>query len=550
MVAQCMLFRRICFDADFIFPFWQHPTTFISTYVCPFCFPLFIASFVFLSQRRWWAIVFSFIFAIWCLANTLYFRNNNLVIDAYAISMTGNLKGFVSSVFFLLRIQDILFFIPTIILYIFILRMRHKQEKRLLLTFFGISTSAFLFVISALAFSSICYIISKQAKDFIKFSDSIKPSHFYPFAEPDISNTYEAQMTSIFHSAVRIPFELKKKNLIKLTDKEQKEIDKLICFREETHTDNKLIIIIVESLESWVIQPEIMPNLYGLIQSNNTLFVPDIKSQTKAGNSADGQMIINTGLLPLNEGVACMNYAQNIYPSIMENIDGKKATILPHPIDVWNQNVMSKAYHYDTTFCFEDSDKILFKNATNVLKNGYTSAQIITVSTHMPFNSFADSSKIILPNEMPKDMANYIKSFNYMDEGLQIFITEISSNFSNSNIIITADHKVFPDDSRKKMSDLCKKYNWKYNITNPHIPLIIHSPKIDKHTTIQETCYQMDIYPTILHLMECENYYWKGFGVNLLNNEATKNRSITEEKAYELSDKIIRSNYFYTYKQQ
>jgi hypothetical protein len=57
----------------------------------------------------------------------------------------------------------------------------------------------------------------------------------------------------------------------------------------------------------------------------------------------------------------------------------------------------------------------------------------------------------------------------------------------------------------------------------------------------------MDIYPTILHLIACEDYYWKGFGVNLLDSVARKNRPISEQEAFILSDKLIRANWFESY---
>ena len=64
---------------------------------------------------------------------------------------------------------------------------------------------------------------------------------------------------------------------------------------------------------------------------------------------------------------------------------------------------------------------------------------------------------------------------------------------------------------------------------------------------MSETSYQMDAYPTILHLIGCEDYYWKGFGVNLLDSIARNNRPITEQEAFILSDKIIRANWFESY---
>jgi hypothetical protein len=47
-----------------------------------------------------------------------------------------------------------------------------------------------------------------------------------------------------------------------------------------------------------------------------------------------------------------------------------------------------------------------------------------------------------------------------------------------------------------------------------------------------------------LHILGCESYYWKGFGVNLLDQEALDARPITPSDAQSLSDKMIRADYF------
>ena len=56
--------------------------------------------------------------------------------------------------------------------------------------------------------------------------------------------------------------------------------------------------------------------------------------------------------------------------------------------------------------------------------------------------------------------------------------------------------------------------------------------------------YQMDIYPTVMSLLGCEDYYWQGVGTNLLDEADDTNRRLTESEAYRISDIIIRSDYF------
>ena len=85
---------------------------------------------------------------------------------------------------------------------------------------------------------------------------------------------------------------------------------------------------------------------------------------------------------------------------------------------------------------------------------------------------------------------------------------------------------------------------------NNNTAFVAYSPNLEEKLVITDMTYQMDAYPTILHLIGCEDYYWKGFGVNLLDSVARNNRPITEQEAYELSDKLIRSNYFSSFSDQ
>ena len=77
--------------------------------------------------------------------------------------------------------------------------------------------------------------------------------------------------------------------------------------------------------------------------------------------------------------------------------------------------------------------------------------------------------------------------------------------------------------------------------------MIIHGPTIDGNTCVQGVAYQMDIYPTVLAAIGCEDFFWKGFGVNLMDSASRSNRPISDVDAFDLSDKVIRSNRFEYY---
>ena len=75
--------------------------------------------------------------------------------------------------------------------------------------------------------------------------------------------------------------------------------------------------------------------------------------------------------------------------------------------------------------------------------------------------------------------------------------------------------------------------------------MIIYSPnRIVQRMDITDHAYQMDIYPTLMDVMGCQDYYWQGVGASLLDEADYTNRTMTESEAYRISDIIIRSNYF------
>ena len=368
---------------------------------------------------------------------------------------------------------------------------------------------------------------------------------------------YEQSILSYFPSSV-IAFIRDCGKKVGLTARDVSLVEKLTNSEtnnihiEPTHS---VIIILVESLESWVINQcidgvELTPFLNKLTSSQKVLYCDKIKSQTLAGNSGDGQMIVNSGLLPLKHGAACMSFYSNIYPNIA-NLYSSSYTINPWP-HIWNQTVMSKRYGYKQLLEpapdeeWQDADVL---NASSRAIDNATSKFClmgITVSMHSPFNRI--SNRLDLSNHTPDLLQKYMECVNYTDKCIEYFVScQLNdSTRENTTIVITSDHTIFKSAVLTDFVGYATQQNLSIAAKENYCPLIVYSPQIDGNVQIEELCYQMDIFPTILHLIGCEDYYWKGFGVNLLDSVARNNRPITEEEAFILSDKIIRANYFST----
>jgi len=325
---------------------------------------------------------------------------------------------------------------------------------------------------------------------------------------------------------------------IKFSEQELKIIRNQIGEEREKIDNEYLILIVFESLEDWVIKPEFTPNIYRLLNTNQSFHAHKIAKQTMYGGSADGQFILNTGLLPISNDAVCYRYPFNRFPSYPKK---HSATLLPHPIDVWNQTCMSPAYGYDTTIVH--TEEMNFSIAAKLLSEQYDMMQIITLTSHEPFGG---KSNISLPKEMPELMAAYIRSVNCTDRYIGIMIDSLAEKglLENTTIVISGDHTIFHKERRDKFIHYCRSSGKNYGVENAFCPLVIYSRHITKKVEIYDESYQMDVYPTVLNLLGYNNYYWKGFGVNLLDSVSRQNRQISEQDAYILSDKMIRSNFF------
>jgi len=497
-----------------------------------------ISSFVFLTKWQWWIIIVSVILDIWLVGNLIYWRNYNDLLSVYSLEAFGNMHSIWDSVFIFLHWNDIVFPLLTLLLVIilvyFSLNLFLKKKKIFLALF------CFIFFL-------ICTLpqVKMKTKEYGTNLFSIKImeswSEYYNYCRSFTPITYLLLQIKIllFESDLGRP-------TIYCSD-----LEPFIVSNKNDTTINikdnlNLVFVIFESLETAVINSEILnqqitPNINKLLDSPNSLFADKVIDQTRSGKSIDGQFIINTGLLPIFNGTICYRYQYNYYYSVANSLQGyiKQMTIVDDG-NLWNQNAMTKSLGYDSLFANNNSDYKMGLQITQNMPDAPYLIQVITLASHVPFKEFADSSTLIVPKDMPNDLANYIKSVNYTDYSLGLIFDNI--NIDSTIIVITADHLVFHKEKRDQFIQYCEKYNLNIPLEKPFVPLIIYSPEIKEKIIVNEVVYQMDIYPTLLHLLGRENYFWQGFGINLL--DSTSKRKISPDEALRLSDAIIRNDFF------
>lgn len=357
---------------------------------------------------------------------------------------------------------------------------------------------------------------------------------------------------------------------IDLSSDDRRLIDKFIAETPagsavlESNHDKNLILIIVESLNADYIGRKIdgenvTPVLSSLIDRDGTVSSLNMVVQIREGGSSDGQMIYNTGLLPLKIGSAAIMYGDNEFPSIAKAFpDRMSIEVIPEHKKVWNHGMTSVSYGYKRLYDAKDlenaghdvisrgADGALFDYAmslVNTLPEPFV-CTIPTISMHYPFDNPG------VPDYGFKDVSNrtevaYLNALHYFDLELGKFLKALDAAgiLDKSVVVIASDHDMCTDDPQM----------WSRGLRVHPAAFIALNTGVTKQ--IGHVTSQADLFPTVMDVMGVSDYGWRGVGFSMLDpghpgggvdssGKLHGNFNRRNLDAAEVSDLIIRSNYF------
>ena len=255
-------------------------------------------------------------------------------------------------------------------------------------------------------------------------------------------------------------------------------------------------------------------------------------------------MIVPSGLLPIEHGVACMRYPHQPFPSLPK-MSGRSTIVNPWP-GIWGQNYMNIAYGYSNSRepskkgDWQDMD-VMCVALEEARTNDFVMA--LTLSTHTPFEKGKDG-----PLHFGKQMSNslrlYLNALHYADSCIGWLTAALAADttLAGTTLVITGDHTIFKENMMQEFQPFRQSDHLDLPYGEGFVPLIIHSPKVN-HATHTDTVYQMDIFPTIQTLLDTSDYWWHGFGVDVFNDSARHHRTMPIVRASRLSNKIIVSGF-------
>lgn len=305
-----------------------------------------------------------------------------------------------------------------------------------------------------------------------------------------------------------------------------------------------VIVVSLESTQSFVINStvnghEITPFLNQFIKES--YYFDNFYHQTGQGKTSDSEFIVDNSLYPLGRGAVFFTHSSNEYhalPEILNEHGYFTASLHANNKSFWNRDIMYKALGYKRFYSMDDyhvteensigwglKDIPFFEQSIEHLKNMPEPfyAKFITLTNHHPFE-LAEEDMLIPPyNSSSKTLNQYFTTVRYEDEALKIFIERLKEEgiYDNSIIIMYGDHYGISQNHNEAMSQYLGKEITPFEYAQlQRVPLIIHIPG-HKGKVISKVSGQIDLKPTILHLLGIDTKDELMFGEDLFSPEKT-----------------------------
>lgn len=515
---------------------WCMDTTFASfsffeTYATKIIATLALAGVYALMRSRWAQIVVMALLDVLLVANLMYFRTYYSAIPASSYLEAGNLADFKASVTDSLRWADIV--LPLITIATAVMAFRAKATKRQPLTavlkWWAAPLAGFALLLTGV---NLC------KGGFHKSLRSVRQSAYLCSADAPIFSVFGCIWYDITDAAEPI------------TPEKQAEIERWLASQPKhqpadsvTEKRSNLLIVFAESLESWVLEKkvdgkEITPCLNRLLKEKSTLYAPNVLTQVKGGRSIDAQLMICSGLLPLMSGTYSSLYYDNTFYTLQKAMRGLKHSrsylLTIDKVSTWNQGAVARSFGTDTIISYHDfkmteafgthkriGDASFFQQCREKIERGEVwkpgesvYMQFVTYSGHAPFKLPDHLRTITFPASIPEKAADYMTTAHYTDKAIGDFVAYLKtlSQYKETIVVIVGDHEGLAS-YRQELVDnpACRGLVSDKQLT-PFI--VLNSPVGMRYDKFMG---QIDIYPTLLNLMQLDAYRWHGLGQSILD---------------------------------
>lgn len=330
-----------------------------------------------------------------------------------------------------------------------------------------------------------------------------------------------------------------------------------------------VIYISMESLQTFIIDykmpdgQEVTPFLNSLAHDGSTFYFDNFYHQTGQGKTSDAEFLMENSLYPMSVGAVFVNKAQNTYqamPAILKGQGYSSAVFHGNYKTFWNRNVIYKAFGYDQFFDAEYysmtdentknygmKDKPFFKESMPLLYSlkqpFYT--KFISLSNHFPFAMDPEDTDFPAGDTGDTVVDQYFQAAHYMDQAFEQFFDDLKASglYDNTVIVMYGDHYGISENHNEAMAKVMgvDEITPAINAKLQRVPLFIHVPGV-KGGIQKQIGGQVDVRPTVLHLLGIDTKDYMEFGSDLLSKDHRnwalfRNGDVVSDDVIQIKDK-------------
>ena len=500
---------------------------------------LVLSVFLFFKGKKafWFIFIGGFLLTFLLYANVVYFRFFSDFLTFSTLNQAGNVESMGGAVSASFKWYDFVYFIDTIIyLAILIFKRKWLDNRAFSKKFVPVvmTTSVALFFLN------------------LAFAETDRPELLTRTFDHKYLVKYLGPYNFTVYDGVKTIENNQQKALASEDD-----LTKVLNYTKQKRTEpnpeyygaakkKNIIKIHLESFQTFLINKkvngkEVTPFLNKLSSGNQDFtYFPNFFHQTGQGKTSDSEFTMDNSLYGLPQGSAYSLKGDNTYqslPAILDQKQGYTSNVMHGDYKTfWNRDQVYKHFgidnFYDATYYDMSDDNIVnlglkdkpfFKASADYqskMKKPFYS-HLITLTNHYPFTLDEEDASIDKPNTGDSTVDGYIQTAHYLDQALEEYITDLKKKglYDNSVIMIYGDHYGISENHNNAMEKLLgeKITPAKFtdlNRTGFWLKVPGKSGGINK-----EYAGQMDVMPTLLHLVGIDSKNYLMFGSDMFSKQ-------------------------------
>ncbi|MBG9655926.1 MAG: LTA synthase family protein [Bacillota bacterium] len=491
-------------------------------------------AFFFKGRRKYIALmVMYFLLSFLLFANAVYYRFFNDFITLPTLTQTQNFGDVSGSISSLLQPTDIFFFLDFIVLAGLLIFKAVKIEIK---DMTRRRSAALIYASLAISFANLGLAETDRPELLTRGFDRnyiVKYLGMYNYTIYDAVQSTKASAQRVMADSSDTT------EVINFTKSNYAEPNPKYFGKAE---GMNVIYLHLESIQTFLMNyelhgEEVTPFLNSLIEEENTTYFDNFFHQTAQGKTADAEFILENSLYGLPQGSAFTTKGMNTYnaaPAILKDKGYTSAVFHGNSGSFWNRNEIYKSFGYDNFFDADYydlkpenmadyglMDKPFFEQSMPYLKSLKQPfySKFITVSHHYPYHMDQELATIEPHTTGDKSVDNYFQTARYADEALKQFFEQLKASglYENSVIVMYGDHYGISKNHNKAMEQvLGKEISAFDNAGLQRVPLFIRVPGMEGGVN-HEFGGQIDLMPTLMHLLGIDTKQYLQFGTDLLS---------------------------------